>query len=139
MLFSGLTIISRNTINVLANANDQLVFEHDLLPIQELTDTLKVLIKNENNDPRFPEKKEEVIELIGKFKVSKAVVSIANDKGTSYKFYIQVQNEVERAYNELRKELAMKHFNTPYDLLKEDQKKAVDKAYPKRISEAEPR
>ena len=34
----------------------------------------------------------------------KAIVSLQNQEGTSYNMYIQVQNELTKAYNELRNE-----------------------------------
>ena len=47
--------------------------------------------------------------------VSKQVISLQNDNGTSYKMYIQVQNELARAYNELRNELSEQKFGRTYD------------------------
>ena len=132
-------ITDRNVIYVLANANDQLIFEHELLPLNRLTDTLKTIIVNENDIPEYPEKREISIEYFGKVRVPKVVVSIACDRGTTYEFYIKVQNEVERAFNELRNELALKQFKTAYELLPPDKQQAINKYYPKRISEAEPR
>ena len=57
--------------------------------------------------------------------------------------YIQVQNELARAYNELRNELSMEKFGKTYDFFLEtgdkDRVKAIRKIYPQRISEAEPK
>ena len=129
----------RNIIKVLANANDKLIFEYQEIPLSKLTDTLKLILSNKDDNPNFPENKYKNLSYFGKVKVSKAVVSIACDRGTSYEFYIKVQNEVERAYNELRNELSLKEFKTNYRSLDENNKNAIDSYYPKRISEAEPR
>jgi len=67
------------------------------------------------------------------------------DNGTSYDMYMQVQNELTSAINELRDELTLKHYNKTY--LELDDKidferrviKAVRQVYPQRISEAEPK
>ena len=67
------------------------------------------------------------------------VISLQNDVDTQYQVYISVQNELVAAYNELRNELAKQKFGTTYDELKEDQQKAVQTAYPQKISEAEPK
>jgi len=67
------------------------------------------------------------------------VVSIKKYATTSYKAYIAVQNEVVRAYNELREEGARKYFNTSYEELTEEQKNQINELYPQRISEAEPK
>jgi biopolymer transport protein ExbD len=74
-----------------------------------------------------------------------AVISLQNDNGTSYDMYMQVQNELTSAINELRDELTLKHYNKTY--LELDDKidferrviKAVRQVYPQRISEAEPK
>lgn len=73
-----------------------------------------------------------------------AVISLRNDTETSYDMYIQVQNELTRAINELRDELSEEKFGKPYNELSKDnpeEKKmimAVRQVYPQRISEAEP-
>lgn len=67
------------------------------------------------------------------------VVSLQNDATTSYRVYIAVQNELVRAYNELREEGARKYFSTSYEDLTDDQKEQINKLYPQRISEAEPK
>ena len=40
----------------------------------------------------------------------KHVISLQNDRGSSYQAYISVQNELVAAYNELRDELAKEKF-----------------------------
>lgn len=52
--------------------------------------------------------------------------------------YIDVQNELIAAYNELREELALKKWHKKFDQLTLKQQKAVCLCYPVRISEAEP-
>ena len=56
-----------------------------------------------------------------------------------YNAYIAVQNEVVRAYNELREDGSKKYFGTSYEDLTEDQKTQINSLYPQRISEAEPK
>ena len=58
---------------------------------------------------------------------------------TQYQAYLDVQNELVAAYNELRNECAQKYFHTSYNELTEDQQKQVQKVYPQKISEAEPK
>ena len=50
-----------------------------------------------------------------------------------------VQNELTRAFNEVRDELAMSKFGEKFAKLEEEQKKVIVKAVPLKISEAEPR
>lgn len=137
-------IKDRNVFVVLANANDQLLVEGELMDISELKDAAKEFIENPLNKETLPERKDPInVDYFGSVRVSKQVISLQNDKGTSYDLYIQVQNELARAYNELRNELAMEKFGKTYEALAEagDKKrtKAIKKIYPQRISEAEPK
>jgi len=68
----------------------------------------------------------------------KAIVSLQNDRGTSYKMYISVQNELAAAYNELREELAQRRYGKTFDELSDEERNEVKDAYPQKISEAEP-
>ena len=93
------------------------------------------------------EDKRSAIELVGPYKElpSSALISLQNDRGTSYKTYISVQNELSAAVNELRNKLSKEKFGVPYTELnpaKDADKpmiKAIRAVYPQRISEAEPK
>ena len=67
----------------------------------------------------------------------KAVVSLQNQEGTSYSMYIQVQNELTKAYNELRNEKANNDFGLDFDKLDVEEQKIIKKYYPMKVSEAE--
>ena len=67
------------------------------------------------------------------------VISVQNDADTQYQAYLEVQNELVAAYNELREECAQKYFHKAYGELEEDQQKTIAKIYPQKISEAEPK
>ena len=56
-----------------------------------------------------------------------------------YQAYLQVQNELQAAYNELRDELAKIKFHKSYADCSDAEKDAIKKVYPQRISEAEPK
>jgi hypothetical protein len=71
--------------------------------------------------------------------VSKGVISLQNDRGTSYQAYIAVQNELVKAVNELRDDFSMREFGKKFSRLSEDQQEIVKKAIPQNISEAEPK
>jgi biopolymer transport protein ExbD len=106
-----------------------------------LKDKVKEFVLNTANSPELPILEERDFgSPIGVVPVTTAhVVSIQNDATTSYKAYIAVQNEVVRAYNELRQEGAKKYFNTSYEELTDEQQKQIQDLYPQRISEAEPK
>jgi hypothetical protein len=87
----------------------------------------------------LPEKKAEFIPGLGDYPVSKGIISLKNDRGTSYDMYIQVQNELTAAVNELRDELSRQRFGVKFaDLNDQDKTDAISKAIPMSISEAEP-
>jgi hypothetical protein len=52
---------------------------------------------------------------------------------------MKVQNELVAAYNELREDLSTSVFGKPYQKLSKEEKDAISKAIPMRISEAEPK
>lgn len=133
----------RNVFIVLVNANNQLLVEGKPMDIKDLRSEAKKFISNLQNEETLPEKVDETIPLLGNVQVSKQIISLQNDRGTSYERYVQVQNELAAAYNELRNEFARLKFQKSFDELvelKEDEKvKAVKAFYPQRISEAEPK
>ena len=66
-------------------------------------------------------------------------MSLQTTRDTGYQVYIMVQNELTRAFNEIRDDVAMKKFNKKFADLNDDESKAVTTAVPLKISEAEPR
>lgn len=129
----------RNIFTVLINKSDRLLVDGQPMDISMLKDEAKEFISNPNNDPELPEKQAVDVDFFGTVEVSKGVISLQNDRGTSYRMYMLVQNELVAAYNELRDEVSRAKFGKPYDELMDDQQKAVQKVYPQRISEAEPK
>ncbi len=138
-------IKERNVFVVLINKYDQVFVETKVIDISQLREFTKEFILNSNNDPDLSEKQLEYIDLFGDIMVSKGVISLQNDIGTSYGKYIEVQNELAAAVNELRNDLCMQKFGRRFDELNplnEREKRiieAVKKAIPMPISEAEPR
>ncbi len=132
-------IKERNVYIVLINTYNQLFVESEVMDIRKLRDGVKEFISNPTDNENLSEKKERDIPILGKVMVSKGVVSLQNDRNTSYEKYIEVQNELVAAFNELRDEFSQKQFGMPYDELDEERKNAVKKLYPQSISEAEPR
>ena len=141
-------IKQRNIFEILVNANDQLLVEGEYMQITDLREKAKAFIASEPGNPNMPEFKNTEIEGLGVVPVSKQIISLQNDNGTSYEMYVKVQNELVGAYNELRNEFAQQKFNKPFTELVqksgssdaiEIKMKAVKKFYPQRISEAEPK
>lgn len=132
-------IHERNVLKVLINFNDQLLVNGKPATIATLKNEAKDFFSNPDDNPGLSESTMKEIEGLGEVKVSKGVVSLQNDKGTSYDMYIRVQNELTAAVNELRDELAMQHFGMKFSNLRDEPKEAIQKAIPVAISEAEPK
>ena len=129
----------RNIMNVMINKYDKMLVNGKPGDITTLKDMTKEFITPRPNDEKAPETEVKEIELLGNVMLSKGVVSLKNDRGTSYLMYIKVQNELARAFNEMKDEMSLKYFGQHYtDLTDEDKINAINKAVPVRISEAEP-
>lgn len=133
-------IKERNILQVYLNKDDALMCGNDYIGVDQLRAKAKEFIANVNNVEKMPEKTQKNVEFFGTYMVSdKHVISLQNDRGSSYQAYISVQNELVAAYNELRDELAQEKFGETYAELNDAQQKAVRDIYPQRISEAEPK
>ena len=97
------------------------------MDISQLRAGAKAFINNKGRDPESSENPQ------------KAIISLQNDRGTSYDMYIQVQNELAAAYHELRDGMAMSKYGMRFDDLSKSKQKEVRKEYPQKISEAEPK
>ena len=129
----------RNIIQVKINSSDRIIAGGEIMDISMVKDKVKEFITNPANLETMPEKEMKQIEGFGEYPVSKGVVSLQNDRGTSYNAYLQVQNELAKAFNEVRDDFARKNFGTVYNNLDEDKQKIVREAIPLSISEAEPK
>ena len=137
----NIKVKERNVLQVRINKDNQLMVGSEYLDIQQLRAKAKEFIANPNDDANLPEKHLKSIPLLGGdcMVTENHVISVTNDVGTSYQAYIDVQNELVAAYNELRNELAKAKFGAIYAECSEDQQKAVRDFFPQKISEAEPK
>lgn len=117
----------REVLEVLVNAADQLLVEKELMTVDKLRQKTIDHLTNEGRDPELSTTS------------TKAIVSLKNDRGTSYDMYVQVYNELTAAYNQVRDEYSMEKFGVPYSKLRyKEQIDEVKEKYPKKLSEAEP-
>ena len=142
-------IKERNIFTVVVNKDNRLLVEEDVMEIGELRQAAITFLDNGGGsgeeacdycqgkkDPSSSDNPE------------KAIISLKNDRETSYKVYIAVQNELVAAYNEVRDEYAQSKFGKTMKQLEMEsetseradlQLDAVKAVYPQRISEAEPK
>lgn len=117
----------RNVYAVLVNAQNKLLVRNEEMSIGDLRENTREFISN-------PRGREDLAE-----SPDRAIISLKNDRGTSYKMYLEVYNELKAAYNELWDELSERKFGEPYsDDLSVAQRNEIRKEIPFVISEAEP-
>ena len=135
-------INDREVLEILVNSQNQLLVEDDY--IEKLRSIAVQHLSNNGRSPKFSTSPQ------------KAVISLKNDRGTSYGIYIEIQNELKAAYGQLRDEMAFKLTNGEMTYSELDDcadnkdlsagkrsncdklKDQIKGEYPMKISEAEP-
>ena len=137
----------RNLFLVLISGNGAIMAgtptDQQIIDLRELKNKAQEFVLNPMDTEDLPEKEDTEIELADGSKwvypVSQGVISLQTTRDTGYQAYIQVQNELTRAFNEIRDQVAEKKFGSKFADLSEENRAAVAKAVPLKISEAEPR
>ena len=148
----------RNVLVVLINRDDQLMVGNEFgTRVDELKDITMRFFTNPTDDPNLPEKEEVEVQFplgtsvmlppsgIWLGMVSKGVISLQNDRSTTYKQYLAVQNELVAAVNQLRRDFCKLYFDKDYDQLNmgspidKEIYEGIRKVYKMNISEAEPK
>lgn len=148
-------IRQRNMFLVLINKDDQLLVEDELMDIKDLRSAAIAFLDNGGGTgveacdycqgPGLPDSSDNP---------DKAVISLQNDRLTSYKMYIAVQNELVAAYNDLRDREAQRLYGKDYRTMDknfndsswrgdrdqlQEQLDVLKAMYPQKLSEAEPK
>lgn len=147
----------RNVLVVLLNRSDRLMVggeEMDRLDLKEeviefFTNParLQTLPEMEDAEVNFPPGSSPLLPPDGVWRgqVSKGVISLQNDRSTTYGKYLQVQNELVAAVNELRNEFCKLYFDRSFDDLntgnpyEEEIYNGIRKIYKMNISESDPK
>ena len=134
-------IKKRNLFEVRLNQDTKMILAGgEFVALEQLKDKAKEFIVNANDDAHLPEKLDVEIPYFGNVKITKNhIISLQNTVDTPYWWYIAVQNELAKAYNELREDVSKQKFGKSFEELNDDEKDAVIKYYPQKISEAEPK
>jgi biopolymer transport protein ExbD len=123
-------INQRNLLNVLVNADGQVLIDNEVTNIAAIRDIVKRHILNNGREPQFSTAPD------------KAVTSFKTKRGLSYERYIAVLDEIKSAYNEVRDEAARQEFGVTYGEYKarldEDAEDEIAERFPLKISLAEP-
>jgi len=147
----------RNVLPVLLNKSDRLLVAGTEMDRLELKAKTIEFFTNPANSETLPEMEETEIQFppgsstmlppggLWTGKVSKGVISLQNDRSTTYGKYLQVQNELVAAVNELRNNFCNLYFDRDYDELNqanpidEEIYNGIRKIYKMNISESDPK
>ncbi|MDY6148495.1 MAG: biopolymer transporter ExbD [Porphyromonas sp.] len=143
---NDIEINDRNIMRVLVNRQDQIAVLRKnasgadvtvIVPLDQLKDRAVEFITNPQNDPTLPEKETRMVEGLGNVTVttSSYAISLKSEVETSYQMYINVQDQLLKAYNEVWDKFALEKFRRPFNELSPDMQKAIVDAYPMHISE----
>ena len=120
-------IREKNIFTVLVSKNDQLLVEEELADIADLRSLAVAFLDNgggvgdEACDYCQGERDETSSD-----NPDKAIISLKNDRETSYKVYIAVQNELVAAYNDLRNREFERLFGTDLGIIFVEAQKQYD-------------
>ncbi|KGL58959.1 ExbD/TolR family protein [Polaribacter sp. Hel1_85] len=151
-------IKEKNIFEVNINRNNELLVEGERMEIKNLKEAAIAFIDNgggegkvENGVATGPcnyckgERSESSSD-----HPNKAIISVQSDRLTEYGTYLTVQDQLLRAYSELRNRLSLEKYQTPFSELEEAYKKdkeneslkkkveGIKTSYPQIISDAEP-
>lgn len=102
------------TITVAATDQNQIVLDGKTVRLEELKIRLSEFIQTNQ---------------------SKHLIQLRVDKGTTYGFYLKIQELILAVYNDLRNDLAIKQFNKPFNELTENQQIELIETYPIRLKD----
>lgn len=129
----------RNILVVLIDRKNRLMVEGELFDIKNLKEKTKEFFLNTEKKADLPEIRLVDVDFFGLVEVSKGIISLQNDRGTSYEMYITVQNELAAAVHELQNELSLRTFGIKFDDLPKEKQSAIKKIHWMALSEAEPK
>ncbi|NJX16036.1 biopolymer transporter ExbD [Tamlana crocina] len=143
-------IKQKNIFTVLLNGKDQLLVEDEIMELKDLREAAKEFLDNGGDGScsfckgkKNPDSSDNP---------DKAIISLKNERETTYKTYIAVQNELVAAYNELRNRRAEELYgqtfaemeanyndvNWPGNKTKlKDQIEQIKLDYPQKLSEVQ--
>tara|TARA_R110002049_G_scaffold2846_14_gene23213 strand:+ start:15008 stop:15631 length:624 start_codon:yes stop_codon:yes gene_type:complete len=151
-------IKEKNIFEVNINRDNDLLVEGDRMDVKDLKDAAIAFIDNGGGEGKIDEgvKTGPCTYCKGEKSESssdhpnKAIISVQSDRGTEYGMYLRVQNELIKAYSELRNRLSKERYGISFPELEESYKddrnntalkkkvEDIKKSYPEIISDAEP-
>lgn len=149
-------IKERNLFVVNVNSNDELLVEDELMNIKDLRAAAVAFLDNgAGTGDEACTYCQGAKDPSSSVNPEKAIISLVNNRGTSYKRYIQVQNELVAAYNQLRDRESQSRFGEAFTAMEDryndprtvesvkdklrPKLELIRELYPEKLSEAEPK
>lgn len=150
-------IKQKNLFIVLVNKNDDLLVNESPMQLKDLREKAIEFLDNGgamSNSPEYCSYCKGKRSESSSDNPNKAVISVQNDRLTSYKMYISVQNELVAAYNFLRDRESKRLYGWAYTEVKkdldagtylgnqsdaQDKLKEIQQLFPLKLSEAQPK
>ena len=127
-------IHERNLLHILINEKGELLVDNKVTPLASLKEKAVQFLDNNGKG---------VCNYCTGAKIStasdhpsKAVISLSSHRLSSYASFISVQDELTKAYKELRTQYAIKKLGKTMETLSEEELKEVQQAYPFLVFEA---
>ena len=149
----------KNIFEISINRNNELFVEGDVMDLKDLKDAAVKFIDNggglgqanEGEEPKRCDYCKGDRDPLSSDHPNKAVISVESDRGTEYGTYVAVQNELLRAYAELRNRLSQEKYGVSFTELEEAFKassrkdetlkqkvKVIKDSYPQVIADTDP-
>lgn len=150
-------IKKKNLFIVLVNKNDQLLVNENPMQLKDLRESAIEFLDNGgamSNSPEYCSYCRGKRSESSSDNPNKAVISVQNDRLTSYRMYISVQNELVAAYNFLRNRESQRLYGWDFTDVKkdidagtylgdesdaQDKLKEIQALFPLKLSEAQPK
>ena len=150
-------IKEKNLFIVNVNKDDQLLVEDNLMELKDLRQAAIEFLDNGGapaGSPEYCSYCKGARSASSSDNPDKAVISVQNDRLTSYEMYIAVQNELVAAYNELRNRESQRLYGWKFTEVSKainegsfkgneeaakEKLEAIQKLFPLKLSEAEPK
>ncbi len=126
-------INERNLLRIALNDKQEIMIEDVIVKIDAVEQLVKAFVDNNGIDNCNYCEGAQSSESSDQPKT--AVISLSHDALTKYELFITVQDEITKAYYDLRERYAKHAFNKKQEQLTKDELEAVKKAYPFIVSE----
>ena len=126
-------IPERNLLSIAMNEQQQIMIENEVVKLTEIKSLVEAFI--DNNGINGCDYCEGIQSSESSDHPKNAVISLSHDALTKYALFISVQDEITKAYYDLRMRYAKQLFKKTPEQLTKEELEAVKKAYPFIVSE----